>query len=393
MDSAVMARENNTPAHAHAIELRVFEGPQSGARAPLAAGTGFVLAANPHGHADDADVVLRDEGGAAARVRVTVDMHDALLEVLEGDVQLGDKKLAAGEHAPWAMHAPLKLGRSVVAFGRAAVANWPGALGAHTSAASGARGDAAGEAAHEDSTTAVKPRARTPLSRRPEVWLGALGAIVLVVCGGAFGVAQLTATPPVERAEAPSLAAQLRASEFSTLQATLRKDGQFEIRGRLETLQQRARLDAWLADKQLAPAIDVQVDEALARDVAETFRVNGVSVQANVLGTGIVAADAAERDAAKLARAEEVVRRDVRGITKLTVRSTLEPLPPARPPVPEDAGKRIASLVPGDPGYIVTADGSRYFVGSMLPTGHKIVDVGPSSVVLELDGAKTTLNF
>src|SRR5215470_8563653 len=98
MDTTVMTRKS--AAQPNAIELRVSEGPQSGARAPLAAGTGFVLAANPHGHADDADVVLRDDG-AAARVRVTLDMHDALLEVLEGEVQLGDKKLPAGEQAPW----------------------------------------------------------------------------------------------------------------------------------------------------------------------------------------------------------------------------------------------------------------------------------------------------
>src|SRR5512143_2201034 len=101
MDNAVMTRDS-APSNAHAIELRVFEGPQSGARAPLAAGNGFVLAAN-QGGAEDADVVLRDEGGAA-RVRVTLDMHDALLEVLEGEVHLGDKKLAAGEQAPWSMH-------------------------------------------------------------------------------------------------------------------------------------------------------------------------------------------------------------------------------------------------------------------------------------------------
>jgi type III secretion protein D len=83
----------------------------------------------------------------------------------------------------------------------------------------------------------------------------------------------------------------------------------------------------------------------------------------------------------------------VRGLAKLSVRNTAEPAPKPMPPVAEDPGKRIASLVPGDPAYVVTADGSRYFVGSMLPTGHKIVDIGPTSVTLEYDGTKTTLNF
>lgn len=392
MDSTLMTRENV----AQSIELRVFEGPQRGARSPLAAGAGFVIVANPAAHPDDADIVLRDDSRAAARVRVTLDMRDALLEVLEGDVFLGDRQLAAGEQVPWGMHAPLKIGASVVAFGRAAVANWPGSLGAQAASTTTGDDDSTVDRAREDSTPAAQPKERkkkTPLSRRPEVWLASLGVIVLVVTGGAFGVAQVLQGPAPEKTEAPTFTTLLRGSEFSTLQATRRADETYDVKGRLETIEQRAKLDAWLAGLPFKTAVDVQVDESLARDVTETFRINGVSVQAQVLGTGTVAAEAAERDPNKLARAEEVARRDVRGLTKLTVRNTAQPLPKPLPPVADDPGKRIASLVPGDPGYVVTADGSRYFVGSMLPTGHRIAEVRADSVILELDGTKTTLNF
>jgi type III secretion protein D len=377
MDNAVATRDS-----LQSLELRVFEGPQSGAKAPLAAGAGFVLAANPFGHAEGADVVLREEGVAPARVRVTVDMHDALLEVLEGEVHIGDKVLAAGTQAPWAMHAPLKIGRSVVAFGRSALANWPGSR-----TGSAAQPDA------ENSTTPAARKPRTPLGRRPEVWLAAMGGAVLLICGAAFGTAQLAAAPRTDSVAAPSLATALKASEFSTLQIGARKDGQPELRGRLETLEQRARLDTWLAARQFTPVVDVQVDEVLVRDVTETFRVNGVSVQAQVLGAGTVAAEAAERDPDRLARAEEVVRRDVRGLTKLAVRNTAQPPRKPLPPTTDDPGKRIASLVPGDPAYLVTADGSRYFVGSMLPSGFRIAEIAANSVTLEHDGEQTTLNF
>jgi type III secretion protein D len=135
------------------------------------------------------------------------------------------------------------------------------------------------------------------------------------------------------------------------------------------------------------------VDEALARDVTEVFRVNGIAVQARVTGPGRVDADAAEPDANRLARAEEVVRRDVRGLDGLKVRNSATPTPPPVPPLPDDPGKRIASLVPGDPAYVVTADGARYFVGAMLPSGHRITAVAPQSVTLERDGRPSTLNF
>jgi len=385
MENSVTTRDT-LQALAHSLELRVFEGPQSGAKAPLAAGAGFVLAANPNGHAEGADVVLREEG-APARVRVTVDMHDALLEVLEGEVHLGDKVLAAGTQAPWTMHAPLKIGRSVVAFGRAAKAKWPGVASGSASA------NAADAAAENPTTISAAPKAHTPLSRRPEVWLAAMGGLVLLICGAAFGMARLTAAPVTENVQAPPLAVALKSSEFSTLQSATRKDGKLELRGRLETEEQRSRLDKWLADRQFAPAVDVQVDDTLARNVTETFRVNGVAVQAHVLGTGIVAAEAAEGDPERLARAEETVRRDVHGLTKLAVTNSVRPAKKPLPPMTDDPGKRIASIVQGDPAYLVTADGSRYFVGSMLPSGHKVAEIGANSVTLENDGELTTLNF
>src|SRR5882762_575148 len=201
MENAVATRDP-----LQALELRVFEGPQSGARAALAAGVGCVLVAHPDGHAEGADVVLRGEGSAPARVRVTVDVRDALIEVLEGEVHLGGQVLTAGGQAPWAMHAPLKLGRSMVAFGRAALPKWPGA------------GSAGGLADHpNESALAPTMPKRTPLGRRAEVWLASLGGAVLVICGAALWTAHLSAATYVEPVAAAPLSAQLKTSEFSTL--------------------------------------------------------------------------------------------------------------------------------------------------------------------------------
>ncbi len=375
--------DHSVPAHdlLQALELRVFEGPQAGARAALASGVGCVVSAESDGHGDGADIVLREEGVTPARVRVTADLTDALLEVIAGEVRLGDKVLTAGTQAPWAMHAPLRLGGSVIAFGRAGATEW--SLGASADSLPTA-----------PTTAVTAPRKRAPLHRRAEVWLAGMGATVLLICVAALWTAHLSAAPLKSTQSAPPpLAAALHASEFSGLAVATRADGQVVLHGRIATIAQRERLDAWLAKHQVAPAIDVQVDEALARDVTETFRVNGVAVQARVLGTGIVAVEAAERDAGRLARAEEVVRRDVRGVTRLDMHNTAPPSPKPAAPVADDPGKRIASLVPGELAYLVTEDGSRYFVGAMLPTGYRITEIAARSVTLERDGQKTSLNF
>ena len=69
----------------------------------------------------------------------------------------------------------------------------------------------------------------------------------------------------------------------------------------------------------------------------------------------------------------------------------------AAPAVVDDPGKRVAAIVSGNPPevppYLVTADGTRYFEGALLPTGHRIAAIGQHEVLLEKDGARTPLVF
>jgi len=255
-----------------------------------------------------------------------------------------------------------------------------------------AKDDAAAPAAETGST--AEPPARLPLRRRAEVWLASMGAGVLLACAGALWMAHVTAAPRAAPVlDIAALTSALRASEFASLEVTRGVDGRISLQGRVATQVQRQRLDAWLLDRAPQARADVLVDEAVAHDVTEVFRVNGVAVKTQVEGPGRVTAEVAERDHDRLARAEGVVRRDVRGLEQLAVHNTAKPLPPPAPPVPDDPGKRIASLVPGETAYLVTADGSRYFLGALLPSGHRVMQIAKASVTLELNGQQSTLNF
>jgi type III secretion protein D len=363
-----------------ALELRVLQGPQAGARAPLAAGRAVVVSA---GGPADADIVLRDDS-ASARLRITADIAHALVEVIEGELRLGEQLLAAGAHAAWARHEPLRIGATVLAFGLACEDEWPEAQ---------ALPDAAAAAAAVPADAGAQ-KTRPPLRRRAEAWLAATGAAVLLACGGSLWMAHVAAAPvPPVVFSTPLLAEALKAGEFSALEAATLPGGRPVLRGRLADLAQRARLETWLATRQWTPALDLLVDELVARDVAEVFRVNGIAAQAKATGAGRFAVELAERDTQRLARAEEVVRRDVRGLQQLSLRNTATPLPPPAVPVVDDPNKRIASLVPGEPAYVVTADGARYFVGALLPSGHRIAQIAAQRVVLERDGRQTNLNF
>jgi type III secretion protein D len=376
MDSAAPAADP-----LHALELRVLEGPQRGARAPLPRSQTCTIAVGDGIDGDGADIVLREPNAAPTRLRVTADVPNAMLEVEHGQLQLGERTLSSGDQALWPAHAPLCMGTTVLAFGHAGIEAWP-------AGAPAARLDTA-------ATCDTGAPAAVPLRRRAEVWLAALGLGVLLACGAAMSLTQVAAAPrPQTSVQAPALADALRTSEFSMLESGPGADGRPTLRGRLATQGQRQRLDAWIAVNGLDVAVDVLVDEAVLRDVTEVFRVNGVAVKAQMAGPGRVVAEAAERDHDRLARAEEVVRRDVRGFESLSLRNSAAPLPPPpAPPLPDNPGKRIASLVPGETAYLVTADGARYFLGALLPSGHRITQIERASVTLERDGQQSTLNF
>jgi type III secretion protein D len=98
-------------------------------------------------------------------------------------------------------------------------------------------------------------------------------------------------------------------------------------------------------------------------------------------------------DPAPLAGIERLVRRDVPGL------HSLQPInePPRHTPSPipalDDPGKRVASIVAGAEPYVVTVDGTRYFVGAMLPTGHRIELIDGSRVELEREGERSAIVF
>ncbi|MGE0803875.1 MAG: hypothetical protein AB7G13_02545 [Lautropia sp.] len=357
-----------------ALELRVLEGPLRGASAPLPSSAPCVLAAGATA-GDDAgahDIVLRDAAAEPVRVRIRAELSQAVLEVLDGRVRIGNRTLASGERALWQAYVPLAIGDSIVAFGLACLDEWKTGTRSHradgrTADGSPADGSAADGSGADDTaadgtaggaaTTADAGRpavaARPPRQRRAGIWLALVGAATLAFCGVALGLAGSIAPAPVP-----------------------------------------TPLPSPTPADPLAQRLDAIDGEVLVRAVTETFRVNGVTVRAQVAGPGSVAVDASERDAARLARAEQAVRRDVHGLDTLVVRNAAPPVPPPPAPrVPDDPGKRIASLVPGETAYLVTADGSRYFVGALLPTGHRITRIGAASVTVERDGQRSTLSF
>ncbi|MBW8829715.1 MAG: hypothetical protein JF606_09850 [Burkholderiales bacterium] len=364
--------------HPSDLELRVLDGEQQGARCRVATNASTTVSGEW-----DSDIVLRGDGLAGRRVTVTPSGNGVTVDVLNGDARVGEQVVRQGERIELPWYTPLHLGDTVVAVGEQDGA-WSSSSEERTHVADSVADDASADvqAAH----TGHAHR----WSRRLIVGGGALATVSMAVLAFAYAA---TPVPPTAAQLASRAEASLQAAGFPRLVVQASPVGEISVTGYLETNAQRARVEEVLASQPFTPRVSVWVNEQVASAVLDVYRVNGITAQAEVTGPGAVLVSTRESDVERLDQIKSVARRDVPGLSVIDARNVPPPPPPENTPVVEDPGKRVASIVPGDPSYVVTADGSRYFEGALLPTGHRIASIGEHEVVLEKGGNKQPLKF
>jgi type III secretion protein D len=384
------------PSHAPLPELRVLTGPQTGASIALSAGATIDVGSLS---ASGCQVVLRDPRVAEQRLRLHVRAFDVRIDVLVGTVDMAGQVLVAPCSIDWPHFMPVRVGDTVMAVGDADSPRWDQVLAVAEAAP---RADLPVPEAHAERPPAPASAPAVPVVARArrtiESWLAIGGATVAVIALGLMAFVSI-ATPagPGPITAALRLERLLLAPEFRGLRSERTRDEGLRITGTVRTLGDRARLDRSLAEARIEAGVSVQVGEQIALAVRDVFRMNGVMAEATVPATledvGRVRVTTASADLPHLARIEAVVRQDVQGLQALLVENTVPAATPVATVVPDDPGKRIASIVPGDVAYVVTVDGTRYFPGALLPSGHRITSIAEAEVLLEKDGKSSPLKF
>ncbi len=352
------------------FELHVLEGEQQGACTPLPAGTPVTVSGGL-----DSDVVLRGAGLAGQRISLTASDGALQLQVLQGEVLAAGRRVAAGQTLALPLDTPLNLGGACIGVVRVAAA------------AAGEAPAAAPEA--PETSAAARPGART-WPRRLAAGGAALAAVSIGMLAFAYSVAPAEPTPQQQARRAEAL---LHGAGLSRLTVSVAGQGELRVDGMLDTAAQRTRAEQVMAAEGLTPRWQVYVNEQVASAVQDVFRTHGVAARVEALGAGAVRVETRVADPRVLEAIRSAARRDVPGLAALELRNDATPAPPGPVPAIDDPGKRVSSIVPGDPPYVVTADGTRYFEGALLPTGHRIAAIHEHQVVLEINGVQTPLVF
>lgn len=395
-----MSTQGDTPG---GYELRVLAGPQAGAHLPLVIGAEIKVGSLA---ARGCQVVLRDPQVQDQRLVLRVRADDVQIKVLQGTVDIAGLVLNGPCTAEWPLYMALRIGDTLMAVGEVGDERWDAvrtsgygdeiaAQQAQAQATSPEPQAAAGDARPD----APADRAAAPPRRRVETWLALAGGVLTVSALSLLGLVSLV-TPAQGDAgtERQRIMKALKADTFRGLHVDLEQDGRLHVRGDLLTLADRAALDRALLQAEVEPVVQVRVGEQIASAVRDVFRMNGVVAETQpataLAEVGSVQVKTHERDLARLQTVTAAAKRDVPGLSVLKV-DNLEPAAPAQvqAPLPHDPGKRVASVVPGETPYVVTVDGTRYFVGAVLPSGHRLASITDQQVLLSKDGMVSPLAF
>lgn len=172
--------------------------------------------------------------------------------------------------------------------------------------------------------------------------------------------------------------------------------GGLALEGVIQDDETRAALLQRLSRHGLTPALRLSTGDQLAEAVKDVFRMNGLNIEALYTKNGAIVVHGLRESGPRVDQMIQMARRDIPGISSiLRADEEVEAREPIATPIgPIDAGaKRVVSVVDGSPSYILTADGSRYFVGALMPHGYRVANIAGETVTLERDGKTLVMTF
>ncbi len=336
------------------------------------------------------NIVIREPTTRDIALDLLIDETGARLTVLSGEANLLGSTIKAGETALLPAYVPFSIGGIALAWGEASSARW-----------SEAGGLAAVVPVPPAPPPTIQDKAVTVLSkvgdRASEMLAGwrlpaIVGAGVLLISAAAAGPVMdaigfgADHAVKVERALDKAGLPALRAASSSTT-------GSVIVSGVVGSEQDRLKAEQVLRATYVPTQLNVQTSQDLARASADVARIRGLQASARPIGLASVELHTSPLSPEARNQLVSAVKSDVREVQNVVVQDDLPPQDDAPVKTMNDATKKVSTVVAGDPAYIQTVDGARYFPGAMMPSGHRLVGIEGQTVLLEKDGREIRLSF
>jgi len=370
------------------LVLKVLAGRVRGASAPLERGQTVTV-----GHDLDADIVLRDPSAQGVRVKLKARTDAADLELLEGRVVLLGHELTAPAQALLPLYLPLMIGDNAVAIGDPESPRWSEAERILTAGRPISDDDEEDDAAQPGQSWQYLLNNTNALVSRSVKFVPVL-LIAVITVSALFAISSGVQSWPKMQPKPAKVQGVLQDEGFTDLAVTKTSEGDLRIEGMVASDADRARLQRIMAAHDWQPRLQVQSQEGMARQVEDFYLANGVEASARPAGVGLVRLDVVGSSQEEAGRLQRLAMTEVKGVRRIDINM----LPGADEggrfeDMQEGGGKRVVSVIGGPRGHVTTADGARYFSGAVLPTGHRIVSIEETKVLVERNGSRSELNF
>jgi hypothetical protein len=365
--------------------LQVFGGRLDGASFHLAAERTLSL-----GHALNNDIVLRGAGTRGFRLELKAEGSRLRVRLLSGEAHMLGQELVPGRAIIVPFFVPLAIGEFHVAVGDEGSKRWQEAE------------ELANQVVVADSEpeTQPGPQERRPdfeqarqridaLSRYAPAWLDKPATLLIA----ALAILILLGLAPLKEYVTRGLntpehaQGMINHAGFSGVAVSMDASGEALLfTGTVADDARLADLRALIADEFPQAHINVDTSAALSRAATDILAAEGVDAQARPAGLGAIVITSEYLPADRRNELRDRLQSDLPALRVVRFELTGERGPDDLAYFFNSSRFGLATYVDGAPGYLVTADGSHWFEGAVLPTGHEIVSMTEGRVKLQRDG-------
>lgn len=363
--------------------LRVLNGRLAGAERPLHIGKYLRV-----GHGLDNDIVLRGQGTSGISLLLDLADDQARVRVTSGEISLLGRPIGVDEEAILPPYVPLQIGEFAVAIGGDVEERWHEAerIGQSITVQNADNHTADSERAGlaERISTRLYPVRDHFANRSSGMWFLALLGVLLL---GFAAVAPITDAIRGELYSPRSVKATLAATGFTGLKVT--RDVASEtliISGAVNSDSEAMRLRKLTADKFPGALIDISTPASLAAAATDILRNNKVDAEARPGRSGAIRIVTEYLPQDRQIELTALLKRDLPALKNVEYQMDNRRGDRDLQYFFSTSRSGLATYVDGNPGYIVTQDQARWFVGSVVPTGHKILGIGGGRVIFERQG-------
>lgn len=368
-----------------ALKLRVLNNRLAGAEHRLHIGKNIRV-----GHSFENDVVLRGKNTAGLSLELHVGPDVTVLRMLTGSTEVLGRQLVAGEEMPLPSYLPVQLGEFAFAVGADDQLRWREAENIAVTLEQRQLMETAlprAELSERVATRLDPVRTRFPIpGSKILLAIGAAITLFLATVGAVLGYSNMQANDP------DNMKRTMAAAGFTGMD--VKPDPASEnmvISGVLKDDKEVASLQALVDQNFPGALVEVETTDALALAATDILKAQKVDAEAKTMRRGAINVTSEFLPADKQAELSAMLRKELPHLKSVQFTMDASRGPNDLQYFFNNTEYGAAAFVSGDPSYIATADGTKWFSGGILPTGHKIVRVEPKALILERNGRIETL--